>query len=120
MDVIRRPSQHQEDFLSRKKCLSVLLQAVVTPKKLFTDVYIGEPGSMHDARVLRKSPLYERALDDPKFFENYFVLGDSAYPSLSWLVPPFKDNASCILHKICILEKEDVNSDDSSNEENGQ
>lgn len=55
-------------------------------------MYIGKVGSVLDARVLRKSPLYEKAIEDPKFFGGYFLLGDSAYKNLSWLVCPFKDN----------------------------
>lgn len=57
------------------------------------DVYV-EPRSMHDARVLRRSPLYKRAVENAEelFYGNYYLLGDSEYPSLNWLVPPFKDN----------------------------
>jgi len=46
---------------------------------------------MHDARLLRKSSIYRKA-DNPDYFQNFYLLGDSAYPSLPWLIPPFKDN----------------------------
>lgn len=60
----------------------------------FTNIYCGEPGSLHDARVLRRSSLYSIASREQEnvFPNNTFILGDSAYPSLSWLVPPFRDN----------------------------
>jgi len=60
----------------------------------FTNIYCGEPGSLHDARVLRRSNLYwESENNKDRIFPNgTFILGDSAYPSLSWLVPPFKNN----------------------------
>lgn len=60
----------------------------------FTNIYCGEPGSLHDARVLRRSPLYEESQNNKEnvFPNNTFLIGDSAYPSLSWLVPPFRDN----------------------------
>lgn len=69
------------------------MQAVAGPNKMFLDVYCGEPGSLHDARVLKRSQLYEKA-QDPAFFGRYHLLGDSAYPCLDWLVTPFKDTGN--------------------------
>ncbi len=59
----------------------------------FIDIYCGWPGSVHDARVLRESPLFDNAESDPMdlFPENRYLLGDSAYPLLPWLLVPFKD-----------------------------
>ena len=37
------------------------MQAVVNGKGAFIDVAAGFPGSMHDARVLRNSIIYEKA-----------------------------------------------------------
>ncbi|GAB1868091.1 Nuclease harbi1 [Camponotus japonicus] len=69
-------------------------RGVVDADMKFTNIYCGEPGSLHDARVLRRSLLYDTAQND---MENIFpngmcIIGDSAYPSLPWLVPPFRDN----------------------------
>jgi len=63
----------------------------------FRDVYCeynGESTSFHDARVFRRSLLYETAMTDKRilFPGETFLLGDSAYLSLPWLVPPFRDN----------------------------
>ena len=65
-------------------------------EKKFIDITVGEPGSLHDSRVLRRSELYSRAETDyiELFPNSYFILGDSAYPSKSWLVPPFKDTGN--------------------------
>ena len=54
---ISAPVQNAEDYVNRKSRHSLNLQAVVDPDMLFIDVYCGKPGSLHDARVLRKSPL---------------------------------------------------------------
>lgn len=88
---MNKPVNHQEVYVNRKKYHSVILQGIVDSRKRFIDVYIGEAGSLHDARVLRRSPIYKRAATDLNFFHGCFLLGDSAYPNLSWLVPPFKD-----------------------------
>ncbi|XP_039313249.1 putative nuclease HARBI1 [Solenopsis invicta] len=91
---IEKPSINEKDYSNRKKYFSITLQGVVDANMKFTNIYYGEPGSLHDARVLRRSPLYQTAVHNKEtlFPENTFILGDSAYASLSWLVPPFRDN----------------------------
>lgn len=75
-----------------KKHFSINLQAVVDANMRFTNIYCGKPGSLHDSRVLRRSPMYETAFANQiqLFLGETFLIGDSAYPSL--LVPPYKDN----------------------------
>jgi len=67
---------------------------VVDHQLMFLDVYCGEPGSLHDARVLRKSPLHHQSEQDMRhlFGPNKRLVGDSAYPRLNWLLPPNRDN----------------------------
>lgn len=91
---ITKPSENSTDYCNRKRYFSISLQAVVDSNMKFTNIYCGEPGSLHDARVLRRSPLYEDSCNNKEilFPNDTFLIGDSAYPSLSWLVPPFRDN----------------------------
>ena len=86
--------QNPEDYVNRKSRHSLNLQAIVDPDMMFTDVYCGEPGTLHDARVLRKSPLYQQCINDSsKLFDaNKRLVGESAYPRLDWLLPPNRDN----------------------------
>lgn len=62
---IKKPAVKQvvnvDHYYNRKKYFSINLQAVVDSEMRFTNVYCGEPGSLHDARVLRKSSLYNIA-----------------------------------------------------------
>ena len=68
----------------------MLVQAVVDHDYLFTDICVGWPGSVHDARVLVNSTLYKRAcqreiLCGQNITVNrtdipVFLVGDSAYP----------------------------------------
>lgn len=64
------------------------IQVVCDHERKIRDVFIGYPGSVHDSRVFRTSPLSQT-------IENkcgqYFLLGDSGYPLTKNLLTPFKD-----------------------------
>jgi len=45
-------------YINRKGYYSVILLGIVDHQGKFTYIYIGEPGSVHDACVLRKSRLW--------------------------------------------------------------
>ena len=88
---IRAPRESAVDYFSRYQEHDVVVQAVVNGKKLFIDVAAGFPGSLHDARVLRNSSIYQKAengdilsagpthLIGTDEIQPYLV-GDSAYP----------------------------------------
>lgn len=67
------------------------MQAVCDSRHKIIDVFIGFPGSVHDARVFRSSPLFNTL--EEKCGENY-ILGDSAYPCLRNLLTPYKDTGA--------------------------
>ncbi|XP_055904676.1 uncharacterized protein LOC129940385 [Eupeodes corollae] len=81
-------------YYNRKHKFTIILQAVVDADKKFIDISCGEPGSLHDSRVLRRSQLFKKALSHTNqlFPANSFIFGDSAYAASNWLVPPYKDN----------------------------
>lgn len=91
---IRKPKDHGADYFNKKRYYSISVQAVVDGQKKFTDIFCGEAGSMHDARILKRSQLYKNMLETRNEMcpADTFIIGDSAYPSLDWLVVPFKDN----------------------------
>lgn len=93
---IRTPTEFPENYTNRKGYPSLILQAVCDCNLKFLDVYCGWPGSVHDARVLRNSPLFKSASAAESeeiymFPINTHLLGDSAYPLSNWLMVPFKD-----------------------------
>ncbi|XP_065186091.1 putative nuclease HARBI1 [Sycon ciliatum] len=91
---IAAPNEAPETYLNRKKFHSVILQAVCDRNLLFTDAYCGWPGSVHDARVFENSPLKQLVTEDVRRFfpGEAFIVGDSAYPLLPWLMTPFRDD----------------------------
>ncbi|XP_066585161.1 uncharacterized protein [Prorops nasuta] len=98
---VEKPPHNGKDYYNRKKFYSLNLQAVVDSRMVFRNIYCGEPGSLHDARVLRKSALFQHAQESKEdlFPNDTYIIGDSAYPSLPWLVPPFRDNGHLSLQQ---------------------
>jgi hypothetical protein len=92
--LIKAPYDNQEQYVNRKKFHSLQLQGVCDPDRFFTDVYCAYPGSVHDARVLRNSPLYQDAehLGSEMFPGSAYIIGDAAYPLKTWLMTGFKNN----------------------------
>ena len=89
---IKPPADDEQSYFNRKQRHSVVLQGICDSSGKFTDVYAGWPGSVHDNRVLRNSPLFERTLADRQvvFPGNTFIIGDPAYSPRSWLAPTLK------------------------------
>jgi len=101
---IKAPILNHEDYFNRKHFYSYVAQGVVDASKLHLSVSTGYTGSMHDARVLRLSELYDEAENDNVLMEptvdingtviRPLIVGDSAYPLKTWLLRPLKDNGT--------------------------
>lgn len=91
---IKAPANNPIDYYNRKSFHSVVLQGVCDSKLRFTDIFVGMPGRVHDARVFRVSPLYNLMTNQehPLINHNFHILGDSAYPLMNNLLVPFRDN----------------------------
>ncbi|XP_033638911.1 putative nuclease HARBI1 [Asterias rubens] len=77
---IMPPNARREDYINHKLFYSINMQAVCDHRGVFMDIFAGYPGSVHDARVLKCSPLYRQRGYPP---EGYYIVGDSAYPCQS-------------------------------------
>lgn len=99
---ILRPKESAADYFNRKSFYSVIMQALVDYRGLFMDINIGWPGKVHDARVFANSSLYRKA-NNGTLLPNWtckmgstdvplVILGDPAYPLLSWLMKPYLEN----------------------------
>ena len=57
----------------------------------FLDIFAGWPGSVHDARVYRNSPVNEY-FSNGHLADNLHIVGDSAYPLSMNMMVPYRDN----------------------------
>ena len=98
---INAPRKSAVDYFSRYQHHDFGIQAVADGKLLFLNFAAGYPGSMHDARILRNSSLYQKAeqvdiLTGPIVNVNHheigpYFVGDSAYLISPWLQKPFPE-----------------------------
>lgn len=77
---LKPPSTDSLCYLNRKLFHSIQFQAICDHKGKFLDVFAGFPGSVHDARVLKHSPIYYQRLYPPP---GWCIVGDGGYPCLS-------------------------------------
>ncbi|GAB6024191.1 hypothetical protein CHUAL_014235 [Chamberlinius hualienensis] len=96
------PKVDPESYINRKKFHAICLQAVCDSRMLFTDCYIGERGSVHDACVFRRSDLSDQMKHQASvmFPNNSHIIGDAAYPLMENLMIPFKNKGMLISQKM--------------------
>lgn len=92
------------DYFSCYLQHDMIIQGVVNAAGNFIDTVAGFPGSVHDARVLRNSNIYQEAengniLQAPLVNINEndiapYLVGDSAYPRAPWLIEPFPEGTN--------------------------
>ena len=82
------PPDHRASYINRKGFASIQLQAVCDDNLRFLDVFAGYPGSVHDARVFRNSPLYE-AIEGGIIHQEHHILDDSAYALAPNVMVPY-------------------------------
>jgi hypothetical protein len=84
------PSDDHESYFSRKQQYSIQVQAIVDNERRIRDIYIGFPGSVHDARVFANSNISQHP--GLYFGSDQWIAGDSAYPLTDYLITPFRRN----------------------------
>lgn len=96
------PQECPADYYNRKGWHSIVLQGTVDHQGSFIDVYVGWPGRVHDAHIFANSSLYQRGQNGnllPDWKEQIagkdiplVLLGDPAYPLLTWLMKAYPNN----------------------------
>lgn len=82
------PKEQEEVYVNRKGHHSINTQVVFDANYKILDILARWPGSVHDARILNTSgvaELFEGGYVPP----NSHLLGDSGYPSKTWLLTPY-------------------------------
>uniref|UniRef100_A0A3Q2ZMQ7 DDE Tnp4 domain-containing protein n=1 Tax=Kryptolebias marmoratus TaxID=37003 RepID=A0A3Q2ZMQ7_KRYMA len=84
------PQHYHTDNFNIKGWHSIRLQAVVDGKGIFWNLFAGLSGNSHDlASHGNLFPPHIRNIGTAA--TGYYILGDSAYPLLDWLLKPFPD-----------------------------
>ncbi|XP_067656434.1 putative nuclease HARBI1 [Haliotis asinina] len=83
-------SCNRDAFINRKGYSSMQLQVVCDAKLQFTDTYVGWPGSVHDCRIFKNSPLRHK-LEQGYLPPDFHLIGDSGYSLAPYIMVPFKD-----------------------------
>ena len=105
---ISKPRVGPEDyFYFKTHGYTLNCQAVVDSRKIFLDLFLGMSDSTNDAKMLRRSSLYQLAMRGELFPPSLgrdgfapYLLGDSGYPNLPWLVTPHRGNNLTMLEAL--------------------
>ena len=85
---IKAPLEDPVSYVNRKSFHSVLLQGICDHELLFTDIDVGWPGSVHDARVYRTSPIAQKLQNTLP--PDKHLVGDNAHRLKMHLMIPYK------------------------------
>lgn len=94
--AIKKPAGSGTNYFNFKKFFSVVLFAMADANCKFTYVNVGTNGVIGDAGIWNRCDLHEMIKDDlldiPKNGQGmpYVILGDEAFPLLSYLMKPFR------------------------------
>ncbi|KAK2727594.1 putative nuclease HARBI1 isoform X1 [Artemia franciscana] len=98
---IRTPQHSSGTYINRKGFHSLQLQVVCQHNLKFTDCNVGQPGSMHDARVFRHSEICTDLQNSTLFFpEDSHLIGDAAYPLSDRLLTPYRDTGNLTRYQV--------------------
>lgn len=84
------PSEYREAYVNGKGMPSIQLQAVADSDLQFIDIYAGWPGSVHETRVFRNSPI-GKFLANGNLPPEFHLLGGSAYDLTTYCMVPYQD-----------------------------
>ncbi len=91
---VHKPLYCAQDYFTRKQIYAIQVQAVCDERLMFTHIFAGFCGGSHNSYVMQNSQLFldyksniKRWFSEPE----YHLVGDCAYPLLSYLLKPFPE-----------------------------
>ena len=87
----RVPKETENDFVSRKRYLSINVQFIVDHTYKFIDVVAEWPGSTHDSFIFSQSEVKAYLQRNHTTLEKGILLGDSAYGLTNYLMTPYEN-----------------------------
>ncbi|KAK3914471.1 Protein ANTAGONIST OF LIKE HETEROCHROMATIN PROTEIN 1 [Frankliniella fusca] len=98
---ISAPLEDAAAYRDYKQQYSISVQAVCDDRCLVTDLYVGEAGSLPDARVFRRSPLCFNLLQrDYMFSPGEHIIGDGAYMLLDKVIVSFENDGHLTMRQL--------------------
>jgi hypothetical protein len=92
---ILAPTEHNDSYINRKGYHLLQKQAVCQHNLKFTNCYVGQVGSVHDARVYRLSYLGQDMKNNLiNFPRDCHIIGDSTYSLSSHLLTPYRETGN--------------------------
>ena len=85
---IQAPTRNEHEYVNRRGKHSINVQIVCDADLRVINCVVRNPGSVHDARMIRESALWRMFENQPQILDGV-ILGDSAYPLRDWLMTPF-------------------------------
>jgi hypothetical protein len=90
---VKISGQVDNSYIDRNHNYSLHIQLICDAKRVFTDVFCGFPGSVHDQRVFRNSPVYQFLVsENSNLSQEQHLIGDSAYKLEKFIMTPFRHN----------------------------
>ena len=85
---IQAPTKNEHEFVNSRGKHSINVEIVCDFDLRIINCVVRNPGSVHDARMLRESSVWRDFERQPPLLDG-LILGDSAYPLRQWLMTPF-------------------------------
>ena len=85
---IATPAVNEHEYVNRKNDHAINVQLICDADASIINCVVHWPGSVHDARILRESPVIIKFETMPRPLER-FILGDRGYMLRDWLLTPY-------------------------------
>ncbi|XP_052130914.1 putative nuclease HARBI1 [Frankliniella occidentalis] len=92
---ITAPSEQKQRYVDKNHDYSINVMIVCNHKRVINDIFIGQPGSVHDSRVFRRSPLAHALYSRNDLLgPNQHLIGDGGYMCTEKMLVPYRNDGN--------------------------